>query len=506
MTVLPFPPLAAAVALTLLPAGGAAPDAEVRPPAAAPAPDTLPDDTLPKAEGSRPPVGRDAALELEIPPLEFEQPEVQVRTVDGDVPVFYLEDRNLPLVDVYARFRGGYALWDREYYGVGTALPSLLRTGGTRTLPPDSVDRRIDFYALSMSFGGGGESSSARVGTLTEHLDEAVELWGEMLRAPRFDSAELEIWRGRTLESVRRRRDRPVSLAYSRFNRLLFGDHPTGWELTAEDLAQERVTPERLEWLHSRIFCRENLVLGVAGDVAWTRAETLLEEMLEGWPSCPEPLPEPRPTDPRREGGVFLIPRDLSQSTVVMAEPGGVRTGDRPDYFASRIGNSILGGSGFTSRLVSRVRTELGLAYSVSSLWTAPLNDEGIVGAVTRTRAPATVSAVRSILRVMEDLRTQPPEPEEVELAVDRVVNGFVFNFEDAGRMVSRRMAYEIQDLPGDWLERYVEGIQAVDPTDVHRVVREQLHPDSMTILVVGDTTRFDEPLDALGEVRILEP
>jgi zinc protease len=285
----------------------------------------------------------------------------------------------------------------------------------------------------------------------------------------------------------------------------MFGDHPIGWEMEESDLTPERLSPEALAAVHSRIFCPEHLILGVVGDVGWRTLEPLLEKMVEGWPACSAPLDEPRVPEMRREGGVFLIPKDLTQSTVVMAEPGGVTQGAHEDYFASRIGNSILGASGFSSRLVSRVRTEKGWAYSASSLWTTPSGYEGIVGAVTQTKSESTVAAVRLILEIMEEMRDAPPRREEVERAVNQIVNGFVFNFQEPSQILSRQMFYLSQGLPEDWLERYIEGIQKVSPRAVQRVFREHVHPKEMIILILGDPEHFDLPPEILGKVQIWE-
>ena len=155
------------------------------------------------------PVGRDAALGLRFQELRFDPPQLQKRTLKSGVSVFFMEDHSLPLVTLYARFRGGYALLPRSSYAAATALSGLLRTGGTTVLPPDSVDYLLDFYALQMTFGGGGQSTFTSVNTLTKHLGPAVELWTDILRNPRFDSLEVEIWRDRQLESTRRRPDNP---------------------------------------------------------------------------------------------------------------------------------------------------------------------------------------------------------------------------------------------------------------------------------------------------------
>ena len=331
------------------------------------------------------PVGKDVAERLSFPPLTFDAPEPERREVAG-VAVLYLRDASLPLVSVFARFEGGFARFPRADYAAATALPSLLRYGGTADLPPDSVDELLEYYAVQTSFGGAGETTFSSVNTLTEYLEPALSIWGDMVARPRFDTAQIEVWRLRELESVRRREDDPQRLAFSEFNRLMFGDHPVGWELAPRDLEPQDVYSPRLERVHRRIVCRQNLVLGVTGDASWEVLEPHLRRIVSALEACSEPLPESPDPAIRKGGGIFLMPRALEQSVIVMAHPHGVRMDDSRDYFSAQIGNMILGSSGFSSRLVTRVRTEKGYAYSASSLWTMPRRHDGIVGALTRTR------------------------------------------------------------------------------------------------------------------------
>lgn len=459
----------------------------------------------PAAAQESPPVGREAALALEFEPLEFDPPEAARHELPSGVAVFHLRDPSLPLVTVTARFEGGLAHFPRELHAAATSVSGLLRAGGTAKLTPDSVDALIDLYALETTFGSGGRASFASVNTLTSHLGPALELWGDMLREPGFDSAEVEVRRGRALEAARRREDNPTLLAFSEFNRLMYGDHPVGWEMRADELEPEDLSREKLEHVHRRIYCPGNLVLGVTGDVSWDEIRPRLEALLDGWPPCPEPLPAPPEARIREGAGVFLIPRPVAQSTVIMAHAHHVRRADDPDYFASRVANEILGGGGFTSRIVSRVRTERGLAYSATSLWTAPPEDDGLVGAVTSTRADGTVAATRTILEVMEEMRREPPDEAEVETVVRSLLNGWAFNFQSAGQIVVRRMDYEARGLPSTWLDRYLDGIRAVGPDDVLRVMRAHVHPDRMVILILGDPEAMDEDPAVLGEVRIRE-
>ncbi len=450
--------------------------------------------------------GRSAVESIEFAPLEFTPPAPEQYTVDG-VTVLSLEDRTLPMVTVIARFRGGYGHFDREWYAPAVGLPAMLRYGGTTDLEPDSVELLLEFYAIQTAFQSGGVSVGSTLNTLTEHLDTSLELWWSLITQPRFDEDQIEVWRGRELENVLRRADDPGGLAYSAFNRLMYGDHSIGWVMDESDLAPAAVTPERFRRLHERVFCRDNLILGLAGDLSREEAEPLVARLVAAVPPCTEEIPASPVPDIRQEAGVFLLERDLDQAVVIMAHPTSVRLADDPSFFAATIGNAILGGGGFSSRILQRVRSDEGYAYSASSLWTTPRRYDGLVGALTRTRPENTLPAIEVIVGSMEELRAAPPAEQELKTAVDRIVNGYVFNFQSPDQIVSRMMLYASGELPADWLERYLEGVQAVTTEDVRGVFAEHLRPREMTILVVGDADRIGrDALEELGPLTILDP
>jgi zinc protease len=247
--------------------------------------------------------------------------------------------------------------------------------------------------------------------------------------------------------------------------------------------------------------------LGVAGDISWEEARPRLERLIEALPPCAERLPASPIPEIRRGGGVFVIERDLEQAVIIMAHPTAVRLADDPSFFAATIGNSILGGGGFSSRLLQRVRSDEGYAYSASSLWTTPRRYDGLIGAITRTSPENAVAAIDVILATMNEIREISPSAAELKTAVDRVVNGYVFDFQTPEQIVSRMMLYVTGELPDDWLERYAEGVQAVTTDHIRRVFAEHLRPDDMTILIVGDPDRVGrDALARLGPVTLLEP
>ncbi|MBW3554825.1 MAG: insulinase family protein [Gemmatimonadetes bacterium] len=449
-----------------------------------------------------PPVGLRVIRRLRYPRLRFDPPSPERFQLSNGVTVFFLRDRTLPVVDLFIDLKGGYIYFDREYFGAASALPSLLRNGGTASFPPDSVDELIEFHALGISTSADGGRMLIGVSGLSRQLDLLATLWGEILLKPRFDADAVERWRLRELESVRRIGDFPGSLAVLEFNQLMYGDHPTGWVMNEHDLTPGKLAADRLRVLHGRMLCPQGAVIGAAGDVSREELRETLERALAGWDRCDSALTPPAPPELAHDASVYVIPKTLSQSTIVVGQPGGVLLGESAGYFASRVANWVIGGSGFTSRLMNRLRTQEGLAYSAASIWGTARDHPRIFGAITHTKSESTIAATRMILETMRAAVDSPPGREEVELAREAIVNGFVFGFSSPVQVVARQVTYLADGFPADWLTRYVEGIRDVDSASVARVLDRHVHPSRFTILIVGDTTRFDASL--LGPVRYL--
>ena len=450
-------------------------------------------------------VGREAVESLVFPPLVFEPPAVGEYEIEG-VPIFHLYDPTVSLVDVQLQLVGGSSHFPRTQLGSVSAFPFILRRGGTASESADSVDRTIDLLALQVNVGSGGGGTSIQLNALPEAVWPGMTLLQEMVLTPAFEPQALEVWRGQTVERIRRREDNPGGLAFSEFNRLMYGDHPVGWVMDTDDLLPDRLSVESLRALHDVLVCKDRLFLGVSGDLTWEEAEPLVREFLEPWPECSTNLtPTPEPNI-RSEPGVFVLPRRIDQTTVILAQPSDVLQEDSPEYFAAQIANRILGAGGFSSRILSRVRTEQGLAYGASSVWTTPLRYQGLLGALTATGAGTTVRATNLLLEILREFRIAPPSADEIRQAVEEITNGYLFAFQSPSEIVARQMLHRAQGLPDGWMVRFLDGLREVTDETVASVVTENLNPDRMTILLVGDPSRFDSGLDAFDPVFELLP
>jgi len=282
---------------------------------------------------------------------------------------------------------------------------------------------------------------------------------------------------------------------------VLMGDHPLGrTQVTPQEIAG--FTPERFRWTQQRIFCPDNLILGVSGDFTEREMLARLERLFRGWGKCPAGLRPLPPVQFARGPRIVLVEKDVNQSNIRMGHAGGIRVGNTPEYFAAQVADFLLGGGGgFNSRLLQRVRSDSGFAYSVFSVWNADTRREDQFFAGAQVRAEKTVAAVRLMRDLVGSMATEPVTAQDVKLALDNEVNSFVFQFQNAGQIVAQQLNYAVDGLPPNWFDLYLKGIQAVTPAQVTAVSKQYLHPDQMVIVVVGKPSAFDKPLTEIGPV-----
>jgi predicted Zn-dependent peptidase len=440
---------------------------------------------------------------LQIAPLRFNPPQPKKVTLSNKVVVYLLEDHSLPLISVQLVSRVGVANLPDSLWGVGWQADGLLRTGGTTRLTPDSVDKLVDFYALNIGFSTDQEQSTAALSGLSRYTDQLLGLGFEMMKSPRDDSSRVRITAAGQQENWRRRNDTPGSVLGRAWSQVVMGDHPLGRSLvTPAEITG--FTPERFRWVQQRLYCPQNFVVGVSGDFQERDIVASLERQFRDWPPCQPGLRALPPVAYAAGPKLVLVEKDVNQTNIRMGHAGGLKEADTPDYFASQVADFLLGGSGFTSRLMSRVRSDSGFAYGVGSTWGANTKREDLFLAGAQIRAEKTVAGVNLMRAVIGSMATEPVTARDVKLAQDNEVNSFVFRFENPAQIVGQQLSYAVDGLPANWFDVYLRGIQAVTPEQVRQVSQRYLHPDKLVILVVGKPSAFDKALSTLGAVTVL--
>jgi len=443
--------------------------------------------------------------QLTYPDLRFSLPQVKRVPLDNGLVVYLYEDHSLPIVDVYAVTRVGCIYEPPEKLGLGNITGSAMRTGGTINRTGEEIDELLEFMGASIETGIGRERGIARMGCMKKDTKAVLGIFAEILMHPQFRAEKIDSCKKEVLELIRRRNESSKYIVESQFRRLVYGDHPYGRPVDGEPDTVTRIEREDLVDFHRRYYAPNNTILGVSGDFD---CDAMLEDLwavFGSWSQREIVFPEipALAEEDVAVGGVFHYQKELTQSIIRFGHLG-IRRTDK-DYIPVEIMNFILGGGDFTSRLMAKLRSGEGLAYSVYSGFQS--NQAGGLFIVhAETKAETTIRALGLMKAEAERIRQEFVTEDELKIAKGAYLNRFVFNFTTARDIVSQKVYMEYEQLPIDYLDIYCEKIAQVTREDILRVAKKWLHPESLRILVVGDAERFDGSLDQFGPVHEVKP
>lgn len=441
--------------------------------------------------------------EIEYPPLaDFVIPTPEIYELDNGLKVFLMEDHELPLISVVARIRVGSIDDPADKIGRASLMGVVQRSGGSHSMPADEMDDFLEARAASVETSVGETVGFASMNCLVDDFEAVFDVFHDVLLTPAFPEDRIEIAKAQVNSGIARRNDDVGSITGREYRRLVYGaDSALG---AMEEYATiAAIGKADLEALHADFYHPNNVYLGVTGDFDSADMKRKIEAVFGGWERGP--AAGERSIDYRRQhsGGVYFIDKpDVTQANVRLGHLG--ITYDNPDYFAVQVMNEVLGG-GFSSRMFSTVRSEKGLAYTVFGQIGAGFEYPGLTVAGVQTKSETMAEAVDAVLEELRGMVERPATAEELARAKDSILNSFVFNYASAGQVLGQQMLYSYYGLPLDFLEQYRTRIEQVSEQDVARVAEKYLHPDDVTLLVVGNAADFDRPLSAFGEVREID-
>ncbi|MCC6860542.1 MAG: insulinase family protein [Bryobacterales bacterium] len=451
--------------------------------------------TAPARAGRQPAIP--SHTQLRFPPLKpIQIPPVEQYTLPNGMKVYLLEDHELPLVSGTALVRTGNLFDPPEKVGLATMTGMVLRTGGTQARTGDEIDVQLENIAAAVESDIGETSGRVSFSALKENTDEVMGVFRDLLTAPEFRQEKIDLAKNELRSSIARRNDSPSGIASREFANLVYGrDNPYGWTMEYEHLG--RIQRDDLVAFYRRYFFPANIMLAVYGDFSTAEMKARIEKLFGGW-SYQQPAVPPFPKVPGKpEPGVFLGEKpDVTQTFFEVGHLGG--TFRDKDYPALEVMGDILGG-GFRSRLFQRVRTQMGIAYSISAYWGANYGHPGLFRAGGSTNSASTAAAIRAVREEIERIRSAPVSAEELKAAKDSVLNSFVFNFDTKSKTLNRLLRYEYFGYPRDFIFQYQKAIEGVTGEDVLRVAKEHLKPERLTIVAVGNPKDFGQPLSSLG-------
>ncbi|MCA9291675.1 MAG: insulinase family protein, partial [Phycisphaerales bacterium] len=310
----------------------------------------------------------DRPEQLVYPPLRFDPPRAaDYRHEIGDVVVYLAPTHEFPLVQLTMTFRGGSYLDPPHRTGLAQATGAMLRRGGTTSLIPKVLDDRFDDLAALAATGAGDTTSFASLNALSSNFDRAFALFMDMLRTPAFDEARFATYQAEVIERLRQRNDTIGAVLGREWDGLMYGaDSYLGRQPVLDDV--QGMTIEDLRSMHATIFHPGNLVIAVSGDFEPDAMLATLRAALADWAPGP-PVADPPDVPHDVEPGVRAVEKDFPQAGVSIGMRGIRR--DDPDRLAIMVMNQILGGNGFSSRIMQRVRSDEGLTYGAGSSMSA---------------------------------------------------------------------------------------------------------------------------------------
>ncbi len=423
------------------------------------------------------------AVALPLSVLSFQAGAVDVERVvsPNGIEAWLVQDHSNPVVSVRLAFRGGSEMDPADKAGLANLAASTMDEGAGE-IDSQTFQQILADQSITLRFRASNDRFGGEVTTLTENLDQSMDLLHLALTQPRFDSEPVARLKSQLIAGIQSSSQSPGKLAYNAFFKAMFPGHGYGRDSDGTVASVQALTRADLKAFVRTRLARGNLVVGVVGDVTPDRLGALLDKTFGGLPAEPSAV---RAADaiPNATGRVQVIDLDVPQSTIVFGQAGPKR--DDPDFYTVLVMNHILGGGSFTSRLYTEIREKRGLAYAVGSdLY--PLDSAGLIlGSVgtENARVAETLDVLHS-----EWARMAAGDVSEQELnnAKTFIIGSFPLTFTSTGAIARVLASMQINALGIDYLDKRKAYIGAVDMAGVKRVAAHYLGRDQLDIVVVG--------------------
>ena len=431
---------------------------------------------------------------IPIPPLHSFKPQQPKRiALKNGIVLFLQEDHELPFVSGSVLIPGGSRDEDPSKCGLIDLYGQTWRTSGTEKTNGDAMDDLLESKAAHIETGGDDDSTALSWNSLKGDTDLVYNMAMDLLFHPKFNEQKLRLAQQREATGIVRRNDEVGQIAGREAAKLVYGAN-SPYARQPELSTISKVTIADLQTWHDRSIGGK-LIISVSGDFDPAVMEAKLRATFEGLPQA-KPNPIRHDVFPGPTPGVYFINKeDVNQSTAEIVGLGTDR--HNPDVPSIAMMNDVFSG-GFASRLFSKVRTELGLAYDVGGGLAFDWDHPATLQTVVVTKSDTTVEAIQQTYKVLDGLVTQPFTEEELKRAKDNILNSFLFRYDTKDKVLAERVRLEFYGYPADYLETYKAALEKVTVADLNAVAKKYIHPDKYAVLVVGNGSEIKPGLDEL--------
>ncbi|WP_414691453.1 M16 family metallopeptidase [Noviherbaspirillum sp.] len=414
---------------------------------------------------------------------------IQAWTLANGARVLFVESRAIPILDVSVEFDAGSRRDPPGKTGTASVTNAMLARGIQESAGPPAepamTEAQISNAFADIAAQRGGNAGNDRAGMTLRTLsspqqrDKAVAVLGRILAQPSFPQSLLERDKARIIAAIKEELTQPETIANRAFWPLLYGRHPYGSIPTPESVAA--VTRDDLVAFHRKHYVADRAVISMIGSITRDEADQIARRLTERLPRG-EPL-EALPAVPATDRQEKRIAHPASQSHILIGAPA-LERGD-PDYFPLTVGNYILGGGGFVSRLMHEVREKRGLAYSVHSYF-LPLAQQGPFEVSMQTSKSQTSEALQVVRDTMSGFIRTGPTADELQAAKDNLIGGFALRLDNNLKILENIAVIGFYRLPLDYLDTWTQKIARVTAADVQAAFRRKVGPERLATVVVG--------------------
>lgn len=420
---------------------------------------------------------------------------IQQWTLPGGAQVFLVESPAIAMVDVQIDFDAGSRRDPPSQAGLASVMAAMLEKGVRGQTGEAALDENALSEAwadLGAQFGAGASSDrlSFSLRSLTEPdlLSKAVALAARVMAEPAFPDAIWQRERQRLEASLKESSTRPATLVGRAYAKAVYGSHPYGFQMTEDSL--RRIAVSDMQTLHRSavVACRARI--SMVGAVTRVQADRMATQLLSRLPQQPcaslPPLAVVPEVAPLAQAAEQRIPFDSAQAHVLMGQPG-IKRAD-PDYFALIVGNYILGGGGFVSRLSTEVREKRGLTYGVSSYFSPGLH-AGSFTVSLQTRPDQARQAVSLVRQVVSEFVANGPTEAELKAAKDNLIGGFALRLDSNRKLLDNVVGIAWNGLPLDYLDTWTQRVDSLTTAEIKAAFARKLQPERMVTVVLGDAS-----------------
>jgi zinc protease len=397
--------------------------------------------------------------------------------------VYFVENHDLPIVDLSVNFAAGSARDTAEKSGLA-GINRYMMTLGAAGMSDEVIANKLADIGAVLGGEFDGDRAALKLRTLSSEREQkqALDVFGKILQKPDFPASVLAREKARIISGLEESATQPEGMVNKAFMTALYGSHPYSLDESGEIATVAKLSVADLQAFYQQYYRANGAVIAMMGDLSRAQAEAIAESMASGLPKGPANPAIAQVTYPKAPV-TQRIAHPASQSHILLGYPG-IKRGD-PDLFPLYLGNYVLGGGGFVSRLTEEVREKRGLVYSVYSYF-MPMAEVGTFQIGLQTKKEQADEALKIVRATLADFLAKGVTDAELKAAKANVIGGFPMRIDSNSKILDYLAVIGFYKLPLNYLDEYNSKVAAVTAAQIKDAFNRRLKPENFVTVIVG--------------------